>query len=64
MTAQPAGTVAPGSGTIFSVRFDPGTTGLHEAVVSFGNGDADEAPYDFSIRGTGRLGGSAGAVRG
>src|SRR5262249_33445135 len=66
VTVQPAASVAAGGNTTFQVRFDPSATGTRSASLSFGNGDADENPYNFSIQGTGttnsgfwRSGGSA-----
>ncbi len=53
VTAQPATSAAAGDSTTFSVKFDPGATGLRTAALSFSNGDADENPYNFSIQGTG-----------
>jgi hypothetical protein len=53
VTAQPASSVAPAGSTTFSVRFDPSATGPRTASLSFGNSDANENPYDFSIQGSG-----------
>lgn len=50
---QPATSVAAGASTTFSVRFDPSVTGTRTATVSFGNNDADENPYNFSVQGSG-----------
>ncbi|CAM2817788.1 choice-of-anchor D domain-containing protein [Rariglobus hedericola] len=50
---QPAASVAAGGSTTFSVRFDPSVAGTRTATVSFGNNDADENPYNFSVQGTG-----------
>ena len=53
VTVQPATSVAAGGNTTFQVQFDPSASGLRSASLSFGNGDADENPYNFSIQGTG-----------
>lgn len=53
VTVQPASSVAPGGSTTFQVRFDPSAGGVRSASLSFGNNDADENPYNFSIQGTG-----------
>jgi hypothetical protein len=50
---QPATSVAAGGSTTFSVRFDPSVAGTRTASVSFGNNDANENPYNFSVQGTG-----------
>lgn len=53
VTAAPAGTVAGGGSTTFTVRFNPSANGTRTATISIANNDADENPYDFSIQGTG-----------
>jgi hypothetical protein len=53
VTQQPNGPLAPAATTTFIVAFGPGAAGLRNATLSFGNGDADENPFDFSIQGTG-----------
>jgi hypothetical protein len=53
VTTQPGASVVPGGTTTFSVRFDPSATGLRTASLSFGNNDASENPYNFSIQGAG-----------
>jgi len=55
VTTQPAASVAAGGNTTFQVQFDPSASGLRSASLSFGNGDADENPYNFSIQGTGTV---------
>jgi hypothetical protein len=50
---QPATSVAAGGTATFSVRFDPSAAGTRTASVSFGNNDANENPYNFSVQGTG-----------
>lgn len=49
----PAGVIAAGASTIFTIRFNPVTTGTRIASVNIANDDADENPYNFNIRGTG-----------
>ncbi len=53
VTQQPAASVSGGSTTTFKVKFDPAVTGTRTAYVSFVNGDANESPFNFAIRGTG-----------
>jgi hypothetical protein len=53
VTVQPATSVAAGGSTTFQAVFNPSASGLRSASLSFGNGDADENPYNFSIQGTG-----------
>jgi len=52
----PASTVAPGGSTTFSIRFIPSAIGVRNATVSFITNDADENPFNFSIRGIGGTG--------
>ncbi|MEY8837517.1 hypothetical protein AB9K41_00595, partial [Cribrihabitans sp. XS_ASV171] len=55
---QPSSTVlAAGSSTTFQVTFDPSAAGLRSATISIPNDDADEAPYDFTVTGSGRAAG-------
>ena len=54
VTSQPISPVDPGGGTTnFQVEFDPGSSGLRQAVISIANNDSDENPYTFIIQGTG-----------
>ena len=53
LTGIPAETVAPGDSTSFNVRFIPSAEGLRTATLSIANTDANENPYDFSLRGFG-----------
>ncbi|MGH9844866.1 MAG: LamG-like jellyroll fold domain-containing protein [Blastocatellia bacterium] len=64
VTTQPAASVAAGGSTTFQVRFDPSASGTRTASVSFGNNDANENPYNFSIRGTGSSGGGGDITTG
>ncbi|MFC1498875.1 choice-of-anchor D domain-containing protein [Verrucomicrobiota bacterium] len=51
---QPAKTkIAPGSSETFSIKFNPGSTGMKSAEVSIANNDHDENPYTFTIQGAG-----------
>jgi hypothetical protein len=45
-------TLAPGASTTFVVRLDAATNGTFSGTVSFGNDDADENPFNFTISGT------------
>ena len=61
VTAQPGSPVAAGTGTTtFTVRFDPAAAGARSATLSIANDDANENPYNFSIRGAGTDGGNGG----
>ena len=53
LIAQPAGSLAPGANTSFSLRFSPGGLGRRSATVSFSNNDSNENPYTFGIHGSG-----------
>ena len=53
LTSDAGTPVAAGGQTTFQVRFAPSAAGLRQATISIANSDADENPYDFSIRGTG-----------
>ncbi|WP_375560967.1 BspA family leucine-rich repeat surface protein [Bernardetia sp. OM2101] len=50
--ALPAIVVASGSAT-FDVTFTPSSLGVKNAIITVNNDDADEAAYDFAVRGTG-----------
>ncbi len=45
-------TLAPGATTTFAVRLDAATVGNYSGMLSFGNDDADENPFNFTISGT------------
>jgi hypothetical protein len=49
----PAATLAIGASTTFTIRFDPSSVGLKDAVVSIVNNDLNENPYTFAINGYG-----------
>jgi len=46
-------TVAAGASVNFTVRFLPNSAGEKNAEISFENQDANESPYNFSLKGTG-----------
>lgn len=50
--ALPANIAAGGTAT-FQLTFTPSATGLREATITVNNNDADEATYDFAVRGAG-----------
>ena len=45
--------ISPDSSTSFVVAFTPSALGLRQATVSIESDDPDEAPYTFSVQGTG-----------
>ena len=51
--AQPAGSVAAGGSTTFTIRFASQSAGGASGNVSFANGDADENPFNFAVSATG-----------
>ncbi len=53
VTAQLTNRLAAGGSATFTVAFDPTAFGTRSATISFGNNDADENPFSFSIQGTG-----------
>lgn len=44
-------TLAPSASVVFRIQFDGGTNGTTFGKVSFTTGDADENPYNFTVRG-------------
>ena len=50
--SQPSTTVATGSSTSFTIRFQPAVsgTGVESATIEVANNDADENPYSFAVR--------------
>ena len=44
-------TITPSNSTTFMVTFTPTSGGLKDATVTITNDDADEASYDFAVRG-------------
>ncbi len=53
LTSVPDETVPADDSTSFAVRFIPAGEGLRTATLSIANTDANENPYDFSLRGFG-----------
>ena len=53
LTSLPDETVPAGDSTSFNVSFIPAGEGLRTATLSIANTDANENPYDFSLRGFG-----------
>ena len=51
--STPAATLAVNATTSFTIRFDPATVGLKNAIVNLVNNDFDENPYTFAIQGFG-----------
>jgi CSLREA domain-containing protein len=49
--AFPAGPVAPGAEATFQVRLAAAASGSFAGRLAFANGDADESPFDFGLRG-------------
>ena len=47
----PAGRVGKGKSTTFTVRLDSGATGAKSGTLSFSTNDADENPFNFTIKG-------------
>jgi hypothetical protein len=47
-----AATLAPGTSTTFTVRLDATTADVFSGPLSFGNNDADENPFNFTLSGT------------
>jgi hypothetical protein len=48
-------TLSVGESTTFTVRFAPTSLGNVSKAISFANSDADEAPFNFNLNGTGIL---------
>ncbi|RYF90579.1 MAG: choice-of-anchor D domain-containing protein [Chitinophagaceae bacterium] len=50
--AAPATSVLPGASTTFIIRFIPsGANGIKNATITINNNDANEAAYNFAVRG-------------
>jgi Concanavalin A-like lectin/glucanases superfamily/Secretion system C-terminal sorting domain len=47
----PAASVLPGYSTTFVIRFAPVSTGIKNAAIEIANNDADEATYNYAIKG-------------
>jgi hypothetical protein len=55
---QPADTITSETLTVFQIKFDPRVAGVRTATVSVANNDGNENPYNFTVRGTGVVGGA------
>jgi len=53
ITTAPAGSVAGGGSTTFTVTFTPSVLGIISSTITILNDDADENPYTFTVSGTG-----------
>lgn len=53
VSSQPSSSVAASGSTTFTVTFNPSGLGARTAAIQIFNDDADEAPYNFAISGTG-----------
>jgi T5SS/PEP-CTERM-associated repeat protein len=51
VTTSPTAPVAPNSGTTFTVRFAPTSTGVKTATLHITNNDVDENPFDITLNG-------------
>jgi uncharacterized membrane protein len=52
VTTAPAGSVAPGGSTTFTVRFAPSVAGNRSATLRIASNDANENPFDIALTGT------------
>ncbi|MBX7210334.1 MAG: cadherin-like beta sandwich domain-containing protein [Verrucomicrobiaceae bacterium] len=63
VTAAPVSPVAATTGsTSFQITFDPSASGIRTATVSIDNNDAEENPFNFTIRGVGGTAPTLGAA--
>jgi hypothetical protein len=53
VAAIPATPIVSLGGTTFTIQFNPSALGLKTATLTIANDDPNEAPYTFSIQGTG-----------
>lgn len=53
VATAPAASLAPAATTTFTVRFAPGTMGARGASLMIASNDADEAPFDIALTGSG-----------
>ena len=44
--------LAPGASTSFTVRFQASAVGIYGGIISFGNDDPDESPFDLKLAAT------------
>jgi hypothetical protein len=56
---QPADTITSETLTVFQIKFDPRAAGTRPATVTVADNDSNENPYNFTIQGTGVVGGAA-----
>ncbi len=56
VVGQPSSSIAAGSQSVFTLRFDPSSAGLKLATISIANDDSDENPYSFQIEGLATMG--------
>ncbi len=55
-------TLASGASTTINARFTPSAVGVRNATLTITNNDANEAAYDFALRGTGNIINSLNAI--
>ncbi len=53
VVTAPAGSVAVGGSTTFTVRFNPSAIGTRSTTLNIANNDSNENPYNFTISGVG-----------
>jgi hypothetical protein len=53
LTVSPTTPISPDNSTTFNIRFSPTVSGNRTATLIIANDDANENPYNFTIRGTG-----------
>jgi Abnormal spindle-like microcephaly-assoc'd, ASPM-SPD-2-Hydin len=53
VSTLPASTVVPGASMTFTVTFTPASAGTRSAVLQIASNDADEAPFDIRLTGSG-----------
>jgi hypothetical protein len=53
VVAEPSSSIPASSSSSFSIRFTPTSTGAVSTTVSIPNNDDDEAPFMFTVQGTG-----------
>jgi hypothetical protein len=50
--SSPAGSLSPGSNTVFTVRFLASTAGTYTGTISFSSNDPDDNPFTFYLQAT------------
>jgi hypothetical protein len=53
VSSQPTSPITSGNSKTFQVTYEPTAGGSHSAIINIINNDANENPYNFTIRGTG-----------